>query len=263
MKYAISPFRTINADNIQSELLRRALEMHVTAVILERSLVLDPDSLHQVENHLQQHFPERSAPRCAQRQIKLAFFLLQQRRIMRVLKDWGNLMWATNPSMSKDKEWALAFSVFVTLILVMDKTLGAAYYFCEGRIKHHGQPAGPERSEFDKLVRLTQKELFERCKEIFHWKFKTRKGGKEACNPIRDGAEAFQGKSKLVDPDVVRFVRDLQEVVGEFGMIARSRRLLFMRLTSCRTGRTIPSNVEVRHGFGIHRCWAVGVYILG
>lgn len=148
---------------------------------------------------------------------------------MRVLKDWGNMMWATNPSMSKDKEWALAFSVFVTLILVMDKTLGAAYYFCEGRIKHHGHQAGPERAEFQKLVRLTQKELFDRCKEIFHWKFKTRKGGKEACNPIRDGAEAFQGKSKTVDPDVVRFVRDLQNVVGEFGMIAYSPWLLFFR----------------------------------
>lgn len=132
------------------------------------------------------------------------------------------MMWATNPSMSKDKEWALAFSVFVILILVMDKTLGAAYYFCEGRIKHHGHQAGPERAEFEKLVRLTQKELFERCKEIFHWKFKTRKGGKEACNPIRDGSETFQGKSKSVDPDVLQFVRDLQDVVGEFGMIARS-----------------------------------------
>lgn len=193
--------------------------MHVTAVILERSLILDPNSLHQVENHLQQQFPERSAPRCAQRQIKLAFFLLQRRRIEKVLKDWGSMMWATNPNKSKDKEWALAFSVFVTLILVMDKTLGAAYYFCEGRIQNHGYAAGRERAEFDSLVRLAQKELFERCKEIFHWKFKTRKGGKEACNPIRDGTEAFQGKSKSVDPDVVMFVRDLQTVVGEFGKI--------------------------------------------
>lgn len=134
------------------------------------------------------------------------------------------MMWATNPSMSKDKEWALAFSVFITLILVMDKTLGAAYYFCEGRIKHHGHQAGPERAEFEKLVRLTQKELFDRCKEIFHWKFKTRKGGKEACNPIRDGAEAFQGKSKSVDPDVVSFVRDLQNVVGDYEQDVRSHR---------------------------------------
>lgn len=214
----LQTFCIVDADEIQSELLRRALEMHVTAVILERSFVLDSDSLHQVENHLHQQYPERSAPRCAQRQIKLAFFLLQQRRIMRVLKDWGNMMWATNPSKSKDKEWALAFSVFVTLIFVMDKTLVAAYYFCEGQIENHGHAAGPERAAFEDLVRLTQKELFERCKEIFHWKFKTRKGGKEACNPVRDD-DAFQGKSKSVDPDVVVFVRDLRNVVGEFGKI--------------------------------------------
>ena len=46
------------------------------------------------------------------------------------------MIWATNPSATKDKEWALAFSTFLILILVMDKTLGAAFYFCEGRVKH-------------------------------------------------------------------------------------------------------------------------------
>ncbi|KAG4427971.1 hypothetical protein IFR05_016546 [Cadophora sp. M221] len=191
-----------NATNNESELLRRALEMHVTSVILERSLFLDQNSLHKVQDHLGQDYHRRSAPRCAQRQIKLAFFMLQQRRIRLVLKDWGSMIWATNPSATKDKEWAIAFSVFLILILVMDKTLGVAYYFCEGRIKHHGHQASTERELFQDLVRLTQKELFDRCKEIFHWKFKTRKGGKEAYNPIRDGIDAFQGKSKAVDHDV-------------------------------------------------------------
>lgn len=143
-----------------------------------------------------------------------------------VLKDWGSMMWATNPSTTKDREWAIAFSVFLTLILVMDKTLSAAYYFCEGRIEHHGHQETAERAEFQDLVRLTQKELFERCKEIFHWKFKTRKGGKEACNPIRDGVDAFQGKSKTVDPDVNMFVRELRNVVGRFGKIATTHCLV-------------------------------------
>ncbi|KAH9212272.1 hypothetical protein DL95DRAFT_391733 [Leptodontidium sp. 2 PMI_412] len=213
-----------NATDNESELLRRALEMHVTSVILERSLFLDQNSLHKVQDHLRQEYHRRSAPRCAQRQIKLAFFMLQQRRIRLVLKDWGSMIWATNPSATKDKEWAIAFSVFLILILVMDKTLGAAYYFCEGRIKHHGHQASTERELFQDLVRLTQKELFDRCKEIFHWKFKTRKGGKEACNPIRDGIEAFQGKSKTVDHDVLRFVRELQHVVGEYEQDVRLHR---------------------------------------
>tara|TARA_R110002060_G_scaffold69769_1_gene78390 strand:- start:256 stop:981 length:726 start_codon:yes stop_codon:yes gene_type:complete len=205
--------------------------MHVTSVILERSLFLDQNSLQQVQDHLGQEYHRRSAPRCAQRQIKLAFFMLQQRRIQSVLKDWGAMIWATNPSATKDKEWALAFSTFLILILVMDKTLGAAFYFCEGRVKHHGYPASTERESFQELVRLTQKELFDRCKEIFHWKFKTRKGGKEACNPIRDGIDAFQGKSKTVDHDVVRFVMELQRIVGEYGKLSQilfpSRLILF------------------------------------
>jgi hypothetical protein len=129
------------------------------------------------------------------------------------------MMWATNASSSsppKDKEWATAFCVFVILILVMDKTLGAAYYFCEGRIVHDRLDEGRERGLFGNLVRLTQKELFERCKEIFHWKFKTRKGGKEACNPLRDGNDAFVGKIGELDGDVARLVGDLQGLVGGF-----------------------------------------------
>jgi hypothetical protein len=195
--------------------------MHVTAVILERSLTLDDESLSQVQQNLLEEFPERTAPRCAQRQIKLAFFMLQERRIMKVLKDWGNMMWSTSSNTSKDHEWATAFSVFLMMILVTDKILGAAYYFCEGNIVHGRNEANSERRQFLKLVELTQKELFERCKEIFHWKFKTRKGGKEACNPIRDGIEAFHSKSKSapVDSHVRSLVSDLQAVVEEFGKV--------------------------------------------
>jgi len=60
-----------------------------------------------------------------------------------------------------------------------------------------------------------QTELFERCKEIFHSSFKTRKGGKEACNPIRDGIRAFRGKA--VNEGISRFVRDLDAIMRQFG----------------------------------------------
>jgi hypothetical protein len=212
---------SILTDLLQSDLLRRAIEMHVTAVILERSLTLDDESQYQVQQQLNEEYPEGSAPRCAQRQIKLAFYFLQERRIMRVLKDWGNMMWSTSNNTSKDNEWATAFSVFLMMILVTDKILGAAWYFCEANIQHGRREAVSERRQFQKLVELTEKELFERCKEIFHWKFKTRKGGKEACNPIRDGIEAFQSKSKSapIDGSVRSLVGDLQSIVGEFGKI--------------------------------------------
>jgi hypothetical protein len=62
---------------------------------------------------------------------------------------------------------------------------------------------------------LTEKELFDRCKEIFHTTFKTRKAGKEAYNPIRDGKRAFRGKP--VNEGISRFVWDLEAVMQDFG----------------------------------------------
>jgi len=213
--------------------------MHVNAVILERSLVLDSVSQDHVQQQLNEEYPERSAPRCAQRQIKLAFYFLQEKRIMRVLKDWGSMMWSTSNNTSKDIEWATAFSVFLMMILVTDKILGAAWFFCEANIEHEQIDAVWERRQFQKLADLTETELFGRCKEIFHWKFKTRKGGKEACNPIRDGIEAFQSKSKSapVDRSVRCLVRDLKAIVGEFGKIDRNFDT-FSRLTSHRNRTT-------------------------
>jgi hypothetical protein len=195
--------------------------MHVTTVILERSLSLDDESQSQVQQQLQEEYPESSSPRCAQRQIKLAFYFLQEKRIMKVLKDWGNMMWFTSTNTRKGNEWATAFSVFLITILVTDKILSAAWYFCELNITHRRHDPISERRQFQKLVELTEKELFERCKEIFHWKFKTRKGGKEACNPIRDSIKAFQSKSKSapINTSVKHLVRDLQAIIRDFSKI--------------------------------------------
>ncbi|KAG0650084.1 hypothetical protein D0Z07_3228 [Hyphodiscus hymeniophilus] len=197
------------------EMLRQALEIHVTSTILERSLILDDDSMHTVETYFHTKYPKRSAARCATRQVKLAFFEVQQKRIMKVLESWGSMMWTNNKGTSTDKKWAISFSVFLALILSIDKTLGLAYYFCEGRIANRGYAASSERKRFQELVRLTQAELFERCKEIYHSSFKTRKNGKEACNPIRDGMAAFKDRS-VAEP-IEDFVQELRSIAREFG----------------------------------------------
>lgn len=171
--------------------------------------------MYQVQDYLQQQYPPRSAAKCAQRQIKLAFFIVQQKRISDVLRNWGVLMWSSNKSMSNEQKWAVSFSVLLILILVMDKTLESAYYFSEGMIKHHGFDEKSEKAELRQLVELTQTVLFERCKEIFHSSFKTRKGGKEACNPIRDGIRAFRGRP--VNEGISRLVWDLEALIREFG----------------------------------------------
>lgn len=208
----------------ECELLRQALEIHVTSTILERSLILDESSMQTVESHLNIKYSKRTAARCAMRQVKLAFFEVQQKRIAKVLEAWGTMMWTSNKSTSNDKKWAISFSVLVALILSTDKTLGLAYYFCEGRIANRGYAASSERRKFQELVRLTQAELFERCKEIFHSSFKTRKNGKEACNPIRNGMGAFKGCD--VDKPIERFVEELRTITREFEREIKSHRPL-------------------------------------
>ena len=124
-------------------------------------------------------------------------------------------MWTIKNSTGNQNDWAMSFSVLLVLTLAIDKVFGSAYWFCEGRIKHYDDDAACEKKKLEELVTLTERELFERCKEIFHWKFKTRKGGKEACNPIRDGMEAFRGRP--VDDRVEGLVWNLKAVVRDFG----------------------------------------------
>jgi hypothetical protein len=194
-------------------LLRQAIEIHVASSILERSLILDKASIDDVKSHLGYEYPSLSAPRGAQRQIKLAVFMEQRPRIVRVLRQWGKLMRSTARA---EKNWPTAFCVFIVLTLTMDKTIAAAYNFCEGRIKFRGRDVRTERETFENLRRLMETCLFERCKEIFHCRYKTRKGGNERCNPIRDGTAAWRGEE--VEGRTVRLIDDIQQVVRDFGM---------------------------------------------
>ncbi|KAB8290549.1 hypothetical protein EYC80_010974 [Monilinia laxa] len=208
--------------NDEYELLREAIEIHIACAILERSLILDDESTNLVEGHLGEDFPPESSPRCASRQIKVAFFISQQERIKEVLKEWGQMMWTSNRATANERKWAIGFSVLLVLTLVMDKTLGLSYCNAESRIKHGGKEAEIERNEFQERVKVTQTNLFERCKEILHSKFKTRKGGKESFNPIRDGEGAWRGK--VIDERIVGFVHDMKSVVRDFESQVRSCR---------------------------------------
>lgn len=113
-----------------------------------------------------------------------------------------------------NNKWATAFCVFVMLTLIMDKTITAAYYLCEDRILD-GKDARTEREGFHRLVRLMETELFERCKEIFHSRYKTRKGANERFNPIQDGLRAW----RKVQPDgkTARLIIEMQTVVRDVG----------------------------------------------
>ena len=188
--------------------------MHVACTILERSLILEEESLQRVQAIHQAQYPPRSSPRCAQRQIKLALFNRQRQRIVRILKEWGEIMWKFS-ARPNEISWSTAFTVLSLLILVMDKTLISAYYLYQGRITLGESGTKVEQAAFQDLVTLTQRELFEQCKEIFHSKFKTRKAGKETCNPIRDGITAFRGADH--EQRTGRLVEGLQQLVKVFG----------------------------------------------
>ena len=133
------------------------------------------------------------------------------------MKEWGALMWTIHNAANHNEKWAIGFSTFIMLTLVIDKTLGSAYYLCESKIEHRGADAEAERKEFRELINLTETQLFSRCKEIFHWKFKTRKAGKEACNPIRDDMEAFKGRP--VSDSITQLVGDLRSLARDFGKL--------------------------------------------
>jgi hypothetical protein len=181
-------------------------------LILKRSLILDEASIDKVRTHFRQQHPEESAPRAAQRQIKLAFYLEQRPRIVRVLAEWGKLM--RSPPGPENK-WATVFCVFLMLTLTMDMTIARAYNFSETRIKFKGRDPRTERAEVETLGRLMETELFEKCKEIFHCRYKTRKGGNERCNPLRDGPSAW--RNKAVDNRTLELVEDMGRVVRDFG----------------------------------------------
>lgn len=164
-------------------------------------------------------------PVVAQMQIKMAFLHLQQRRIQLVLKQWGNTLWSVTAT--GDKSWVQAFCIFTILVLLLEKTISAARSLCEARIAYQGYDPVPERAKFEEFLRFSQKEFFDRCKEIFHWKFKTRKGGKEACNPVRDGASAWHRYT--LDERTTKFVEDLQHLTRTFG----KSQPLFFKLFPC------------------------------
>lgn len=215
MRY--SPQLRVNLDahaNLsQRSLLQEALEIHVISTILERSLILDPESLAKVEAYLGEKYPPRTASRCAQRQIKLAFLMVQRQRTVRVLESWGKMMRKTSDSNTK---WAPAFCVFIVLILIMDKTIASAYLMCRNNIENRGHNQRTETGMVQELVGLMETQLFERCKEIFHSRYKTRKGANDRCNPFRDGVAAW--RNQHVDTKTTRLVDELQRLKRDFGM---------------------------------------------
>ena len=189
--------------------------MHVATSVLEKNLALDNLSANDVQMHLGHSYSEKAVARCVQRQIKLAFFQSQMKRINKVLAEWSHMMWSVGNPAGNDNKWAVSFCVFLLTTLVMGKMRANGHYYCENNIRYKGAEPTFERAKLTELLKNGEIQVFARCKEIFHSKFKTRKGGKEACNPIRDGLEAFRGRP--VEDGIKDLTYDLQGVIKQFG----------------------------------------------
>lgn len=134
---------------------------------------------------------------------------------MEVLEEWGKVMWTPNRRDSLTTCWATTFSVLSLLILVMDKTINTSIMLTNRNSKYQlGENIADESAEGENakgLPRLIEGQLFERCKEIFHATFKTRKVGKESFNPIRDASSRSFG-AEPVDPATKLFIQQIQRL---------------------------------------------------
>ena len=189
--------------------------MHIMSTILERGMSLDADSIALIEQELNVQNGFRK-PRYLQRQVKHVFFSMYRERVVQNLRSWGAMMWTIHNRNTLAQQWTTTFAIFVLLTLVIDKMLFAIHSY-HGQIEKHQtrDESENDRVRLQELERLIMSEIFVRCKEIFHWKFKTRKAGREATNPIRDGLDAFRGTT--VDSNIDDFVRTLQEIVLTYG----------------------------------------------
>lgn len=197
----------------QLQMLQKVIEIHILTTLMERSLLLTPESLNTAQEVLGQEFHGRS-PQLAQRQIKLVVFDALRSRLISLLKDWEII---NNHAVSPEDDWAAELCVLLILILVADKVVVSALYFCEGRIQHHGYHAKSERAEFGEFVEVSDKYSFGYLRESFHNRYGTRRGGKESFNPVRDGMNSWRG-AKEPDSKTKRLVEDLIHIKNEFGM---------------------------------------------
>ncbi|KAH6700700.1 hypothetical protein BKA61DRAFT_740934 [Leptodontidium sp. MPI-SDFR-AT-0119] len=193
-------------------MLQKVIEIHILTVLLERSLFLAPESLNAAQEVVGQEFHRRSPPQLAQRQIKLVVFDDLRSRLISLLKDWEII---NNHAVSPEDDWAAELCVLLILILVADKVAGSAWYFCEGRIKHHGYHAKSESAQFGEFVEVFDKYSFGYLRESFHSRYGTRRGGKESFNPVRDGMNSWRG-AKEPDSKTKRLVEDLIHIKNEF-----------------------------------------------
>ena len=188
--------------------------MHVNSSILERSLLLNEEVINLVPPLKDYEYPYSAE--VLEQQVKLIFLTSQRTQVMKIFEAWGKLMWkSSSANLKNHRNWTIPFCVLVVMIMVMEKSITSSQLLCEARIQLLGSDAKAERARAAELTSLIKTQLFERFKEIFHLRFKTRKGGMESCNPIRDGLATMGVVT--VDEQTTQFLSNLVLIVKELG----------------------------------------------
>ena len=91
-------------------------------------MILDSESPELVKEELQEDFGSTSVPKCAQGQIKLAFYNLQLIRVATAFGELGKLLWGQLSIQQRPEAWAASFCLLLLLILSIDKTTVSTYY---------------------------------------------------------------------------------------------------------------------------------------
>jgi len=173
----------------ESTVLRDALESHVICTLIDRSFYLDQDSYESARRQLKYEFPRDASPSLVQRELKFIFFAGQAERIRTVLQEWGK-------SIRKDldsRNYWTDFCVLAMMCLVMDKTILSAYELHLYRMEVNLETNDRKLRE---LAGIIETELFQKSKEIFHGRHKTRKGGNLLKEEIGPRSSQDQGRDR-------------------------------------------------------------------
>ncbi|KAH7312000.1 hypothetical protein BKA65DRAFT_517951 [Rhexocercosporidium sp. MPI-PUGE-AT-0058] len=216
----------------QLQMLQKAIEIHVSLVIIERSLVLSTESLQSVQENSDQKY-DSAIPLLASRQIKLVVFNGMRSRLTSLLEDWE----ITKHALSLEENWAAEFCVLLIMLLVADKVAKCAYLFYEEMIKNYGHEAASERATFDELAETPSKYVFAYLPQRCHGQYQTIKGGNESFNPIRDGLSAWRGR-KEPDSRTIILLEDLIAIKNEFATRSTLLQLQSRQVRSIKTRET-------------------------
>lgn len=194
-------------------MLREVLETHVICSLIDRSFLLDQESYDNARKQLKHEFPRHAAPNLVQRQLKYIFFQGQQKRIISVLKSWGkSIRQIDKPSSTL---WTADFCVLSMLCLIMDVTISSAYELHVYRMETHRET---NDRELRNLAGTIEEELFQKAKEIFHLRHRTRRGGRESYNPLRDGIDPHGSGSGGLDWWSAKLMNDVRQLVLWIGL---------------------------------------------